>query len=336
MEVERTVYAIAGLPIAMRGASLGDSPAGREIHHAFAVRYWHPATLPEGLELLLGVILAPIAVPIAALWFTARNGPTIRRRERKSLATQLLEELRLYGSAGIVGPWYYILSLHRDGRRRAPTFLQRCETKRGIYALLKAGDQSRLGDKQAFAERCLAMGVRCVPAQLVIGKSKADPAALPDVDLFVKPLTGEGGRGAERWDRVAFRRWSNGRLILDDQSLLDYLRSKRRSFIVQKRILPHPRIEQLTSGALPTVRAVTVMDDRGRPELVAAVFRMSLGENRTVDNIHAGGLACGVSLDDGTLGLASDLGSDARLGWHSHHPTTGARIQGFGSRIGLR
>jgi glutathione synthase/RimK-type ligase-like ATP-grasp enzyme len=35
-----------------------------------------------------------------------------------------------------------------------------------------------------------------------------------------------------------------------------------------------------------------------------------------------------VSLRDGTLGLASDLGSDARLGWHSLHPTTHAQIRG--------
>ena len=53
-----------------------------------------------------------------------------------------------------------------------------------------------------------------------------------------------------------------------------------------------------------------------------------MGSNRTVDNIHAGGLACGVALAGGVLGMASDLGSDARLGWHSHHPTTGARIEG--------
>jgi hypothetical protein len=227
-----------------------------------------------------------------------------------------------------VGPWYYILSLHREGRRRAPSFLQRCETKRGIYALLKGESQSRLGDKSAFAERCRAAGVRCVPCELVIDGSEADAALLPDADLFVKPLTGEGGKGAERWDRIAARRWSNGKLALDDRALLDHLRSKLRPLIVQKRVRPHPHLESLTSGALPTVRAVTIINEWGRPELVATVFRMSIGENRTVDNIHAGGLACAVSLRDGALGLASDLGFDARLGWHSRHPTTNARIEG--------
>jgi hypothetical protein len=55
---------------------------------------------------------------------------------------------------------------------------------------------------------------------------------------------------------------------------------------------------------------------------------MSFGSSRTVDNIHAGGLACGVDLDGGRLRPASDLGADARLGWHQSHPTTGAQIEG--------
>jgi hypothetical protein len=92
--------------------------------------------------------------------------------------------------------------------------------------------------------------------------------------------------------------------------------------------MPHPQIASLTSGALPTVRALTCLNAQGAPEVVAAVFRMSFGSSRTVDNIHAGGLACGVDLRTGALGPASNLGSDARLGWHSAHPTTGAQIEG--------
>jgi hypothetical protein len=71
-----------------------------------------------------------------------------------------------------------------------------------------------------------------------------------------------------------------------------------------------------------------MIDETGEPELVAAVFRMSFGANRTVDNIHAGGLACKVSLEEGRLGIASNLGSDSRLGWTSENPTTHARIEG--------
>lgn len=326
--LERTIYVIAGLPIAIRGASVAPTVHAETIRRAFARRYWHPESAADAAALLVGLILIPIAVPLAALWFTLRNGPIIRRRERKGLAAQFLEQVRLYGRAGIVGPWYYIFSLHRDGMRRAPTFLQRCETKRGIYGLLRDTASTPMADKNEFAARCAAAGVRCVASELLIDGNALDCAPLPECDLFVKPLTGCGGRGAERWDLVGPRSWSNAELTLDDRQLRQRLRSKRHPLLVQRRIYPHAALEPLTSGALPTVRALTVLDERGQPELVAASFRMSMGENRTVDNIHAGGLACRISLDDGQLGPASDLGSDARLGWHRHHPTTHARIEG--------
>ena len=327
-ELERTIYVIAGLPIALRRGSNAPTVAARDIRRVYASRYWRPDRPRDGIELVVGLILAPIAVPLAALWFTIKNGPIIRQREGKGLLAQFGEQLRLYFAAGIVGPWYYILSLHRDGPRRAPTFLQRCETKRGIYALLRGKTGSPLGEKRKFAERCAAAGVRCVACEAVIDRKAMDTAELPDCDLFVKPLTGSGGRGAERWDRVGRRHWSNGKLTLGETALMDRFRAKGRPMIVQKRVRPHPALEPLTSGATPTVRALTMVDEQGRPELIAAVFRMSFGANRTVDNIHAGGLACWVSLADGRLGRASNLGSDARLGWTSDHPSTGARIEG--------
>lgn len=326
--LENVVYVIAGLPIAVRGAAMAPTPHAAIIRSAFARRYWRPNSLTDALALALGILLVPLAVPAAALWYTARNGPAIRRREGRGVVAQFLDQMRLYVSAGVLAPWYYIFSLHRDGTRRAPTFLQRCETKRGIYGLLRAEASTPLGNKRLFAEWCAAVGVRCVASELVVDGSEAPAAMLPDCDLFVKPLKASGGSGAERWDHVGAQKWSREGRVLDRDQLLAHLRSKNRPYIVQRRIGSHPRLEALTSGAVPTVRVLTILDERGEPEIVGASFRMSIGNNRTVDNIHAGGLACRVSLDEGTLGPASNLGSDARLGWQSNHPTTGAAIKG--------
>jgi hypothetical protein len=316
------VYVIAGLPIAIRGPSLAPSAAAREIRSAFARRYWRPATVGQAAELVIGIFLAPIAVPLGALWFTVRDGPAIREREGKGLAAQFFEQLRLYGRAGVVGPWYYIFSLYRDGPRRALTFLQRCETKHGIYALLADGPCEILADKRLFAEHCAAAGLPCAACEIADGEN------LPDCDLFLKPRRGRGGRGAERWDRIAAGRWSDGKHEFGRNEFMAHLRAKSTPQIVQRRVRVHPALKALTSGAVPTVRALTILDEQGEPEVVATVFRMSIGANRTVDNIHAGGLACSVSLDSGVLGKASNLGADARLGWVSHHPTTGAHIEG--------
>ena len=329
-ELERTIYVVAGLPIALHGAANAPSPEAEVIRRAFSFQYWRPRSLRETFELVLGLVAAPVAVPAAALWFTARNGSIVREREGKGLVAQFMEQLRLYASAGIVGPWYYILSLHRDGARRSTTFLQRCETKRGVYALLKDDNPSPIGDKRAFAEGCVLAGLRCAACELVIDDRHL-AGVLPDADLFIKPLRGCGGRGAERWDRAGPGIWSSGGLRLRGSALLEHLQSRHEPLLVQRLVRPHPQLAALTAGALPTVRALTILDERGRPELAAAVFRMSIGSNRTVDNIHAGGIACAVSLEDGRLGIASDLGSDARLGWHERHPTTGATI--LGSRL---
>jgi hypothetical protein len=97
---------------------------------------------------------------------------------------------------------------------------------------------------------------------------------------------------------------------------------------VQPRLRTHPELVDLTAGALPTVRIATCLDEKGEPELIGAVFRMSIGGNRTVDNLHAGGIAAAVDLASGRLSRATNLGADARLGWLSVHPDTGAQIEG--------
>src|SRR3954451_2199281 len=105
VELERTIYVIAGLPLALRGGANGRDPVMATLRRAFARRYWAPRNAREWLELVAGLTLAPVVVPLAALWFTLRNGPVIRRREGKGLMRQFLEQLRLYANAGIVGPW---------------------------------------------------------------------------------------------------------------------------------------------------------------------------------------------------------------------------------------
>jgi hypothetical protein len=328
---ERLVYRVIGVPITLR-ARFGeeDASAGSVIRRALANHYWRPRSARDWVDLVSALVLWPLVLVGASAWYTARNARFVRARSGKGALTQAAEQLRLYFSAGILAPWYYIFDLHRDGERRAPTFLQRAETKSGIYNILRPkADASPFNDKQRFTERCEANGVRCVPYLLWLTGS-APTGGLPDRDLFVKPVRGQGGRGAERWDRIGPRVYASDGVELSEAALLDRLTRTAQSkpLLVQPRLRPHPAVANLTSGALPTVRALTCMNEAGEPELVAAVFRMSIGSNRTVDNIHAGGLGCRVSLEDGSLGQASNLGTDARLGWIARHPDTEAQIEG--------
>jgi hypothetical protein len=324
---ERIVYRVGGLPVAISSSAAGGADPLRS---AFVRRYWHPEGAEEWSELLGSLVIWPIGVLLAALWFTGRNGVVVRRRYGKSMFAQLREQLKLYFSAGVLPPWYYIFSLHDDGAARAATFIQRFETKTCYFRLLKRRKGSPLNDKNRFAGRCAEHGLRC--AETLMSLEGSDPARpLPDQDLFVKPSRGRGGRGAERWDRTgpgAFRSPGGEHLSADDLLRRLVARSRREPLIVQARLRAHPDLLKLTAGALPTVRVLTCLNTKHEPEVMAAVVRTSFGKNTTVDNLHAGGIGALVDLKTGKLSKASNLGSDARLGWFSAHPDTGAAIEG--------
>ena len=161
------------------------------------------------------------------------------------------------------------------------------------------------------------------------GKHPGRP--LPERDLFIKPVNGRGGRGAERWDHAGPSLFIRpGTNPLDGHALLSRLvaKSRRRPLIVQPRLLPHDGLCTITTGALPTLRVLTCLNTNGEPEVVAAMLRSSCGTSRTVDNLHAGGIGALIDLETGMLSKSSNLGSDARLGWFSAHPDTGAPIEG--------
>lgn len=328
---ERLVYRAAGLPVAL-GVLLGSFGGSDDdpLRSAFSRRYWHPESASEWAELLGGIVLWPLALLLASAWFTFRNGPVTRERYGKRLPTQIGEQLRFYFAAGVLAPWYYIFSLHDEGEKRADSFIQRFETKTCYFRLLKPRKGTPLNDKRRFAEFCAKHGIRTVETLMSLdGKDPGQP--LPDRDIFVKPTTGRGGRGAERWDNIgsstfkgpAGEQLSGGELL----SRL-VIRSKKRPLIVQPRMTPHPDLECITAGALPTTRILTCFNASGQPEVMAAMIRMSFGKNKTVDNLHAGGIGALVNIANGSLSRASNLGSDARLGWFSAHPDTGSPIEG--------
>jgi hypothetical protein len=325
---ELLVYRIAGLPVAVRRLfdRHGRTPAD-VIRAAYALAYWQSGLDNIG-EIAVASLLWPVGLLAASLWFTAKNGSAIRRRENKGLVRQFVDQIRLYFAAGILPPWYYIFGLygrHTDARG----YLQRSETKGGIYPLLRRGVWTELNDKKLFADLCADHAIPHVPYLLHLDGSEA-PASLPEGNLFVKPANGRGGRGAERWDSAAGQFvGADGQLVGPDE-LLEHLkrRAEGNPILVQPRVEAHSSLADLTSGALPTVRVTTCLNERGEPEIVGAVFRMAIGGNRVVDNLHAGGIATSVGLDDGKLSSASDLGMDAKLGWLDRHPDTDAAIAG--------
>jgi hypothetical protein len=330
-------------PLTLVGRFLPDdgSPASF-IHHCYSREVWRRRGLWVGPDLLAAVFVWPLITLIAMGRSTRLHGRAIKARTGKGIIRQLLEQLRVALVYSILPRWYYVFELYHDERRQqASPYLQRFETKRGIYTMLKKKRdatvlESPLADKVAFALRCREHNVAAVPVIVALQQgaypqvSGCEPT-LPPIDLFVKPNYGKGGRGAERWDyqTSGMYRGSDG-TVLTEAELLERLKMRfaEMGCLVQPRVVNHPLIADLSNGALTTVRLMSCRNEQEGFEITNAVFRMAQGRNTVVDNFHAGGLAAAVDLRCGELGWATDLGLHCASRWWDTHPDTNARIIG--------
>ena len=336
---------MAGLPISLRRHRARLPLPAAVVRLAYSRRFWAFKRPSELVQLILGLLLTPPVLLCLSFWFLWKNGALVATQFQRPLHSQLADHLRLYFGAGVLPPWYYIYELYRQPvKHHARDFIYRWESKNGVMALLKERNppSSIVSDKIAFAEHCKLAGIPTVP---VLGMAREGQVSWLEgearhSDWFVKPVDGKGGKGIELWVRVDFDRLCNatGQVIAESE-LIRLLgeRSWTRPCLIQPRIHNHPRLGDLSNGALATVRALTCLNEAGDPELVGAVLRMAVGGNHVVDNLHAGGIAAGIELETGLVGPATNLGSDVRLGWLDRHPTTGAPITGrrlpFGDRI---
>ena len=335
---ENILYRMCGLPIVVQSLR-GDfhrAPDRREIRRAYAKSFWSPDTPDQWLDIMVSAALFPIAVVSAALWYSLKNGKVVARRSGRGVTAQFLDQIRFAATKGLLAPWYYIFELFlSDKRAAANDFLTRAETKQCIFPLLSSGEgaTSPLGDKADFASFCEQHQLATVPVIIVARRGAIEwrqVGEIPPCDMFLKPVDGRGGRGAERWDftRGKFRNFAG--VEMGPAELLERIafQSNGVDLVLQPRIGNHPALEGFSNGVLTTARILSCLDEQGEPEIIGAVFRMAIGSNRTVDNVHAGGIIAAVDLDTGQLGRASNLGTDARLGWLDAHPDTGRRITG--------
>src|SRR6266700_2972134 len=295
--LEHFVYRTAGLPVACR-AIVAPSPS--PFDRGLARQYWRPSRLNQWLELVGAAVLLPLSLPASIAFYLARNGPRIRQREAVSISRQLRDQIRLYFAAGVLPPWYYAFELYRDrSRDGARHFLHRFKTHGGVYDVIRGECRSPLNDKRQFADHCALSDIPHIHHLFCLDRGSPAPLNLPHCDLFVKPLTGRGGKGADRWDYVSdslFRSPSGDQLSSGELAALLCRRASKRALIVQPRLTGHQALRCLSTGALSTVRVLTCINESGEPEVVEAVFRMAIGRNRTVDNIHAGGIAADVGI----------------------------------------
>jgi hypothetical protein len=338
-EAEAFAYLVAGLPMALRRVLRGKPtlalPPAEYLHRHYAWTYWQ---LPWGpLKALAAAVAWPIALPIAVFIFARRNASVIAQRSGVSPASQVLGQVEMAARYAIAPFWYYMFELHlAERKKRAHLYLTAHETIGPAYALLQPPEGADgMDDKIWFAEHCHEKRVRAVPVLMHFSRGERQPLKggsddLPDGDLFVKPRSGSGGHRMERWDFIGQGRYRNAHAqVLTREQLTEKLarQSLKDDFLVQPRLANHPALDDISNGALATVRLLTCRNEQGRAEATNAAFRMAIG-NSVVDNFHQGGLATAVDLQTGVIGMASDIGIRPDVGWRDTHPVSGARFAG--------
>ena len=338
--LEGLAYAIVGLPIALRRigrrsrASHEHRPA-EYLHDYYGDAYW---ALPWGPpKAIVALVLWPIGLIVIVSLFTFRNGRAVRDRSGKSIARQIGDQAMFAARHAIASYWYYMFELYLDERRAvARLYLTAHETIGPAYSLLQPpADLDAMNDKVWFAAHCKERGVAAVPVFFLLtgGRMVAtdDLDRLPGMDIFVKPRQGNGGRNTERWDHLGEGRYRSSRgVTLTREALAEALaaQSLRGDFVVQPRAVNHPAVDDVSNGALATVRVLTCRNEAGGFEATNAAFRMAIGRNNVIDNFHAGGIASNVDLGTGVIGSATDMGLKPDVGWRDVHPVSGASIRG--------
>jgi hypothetical protein len=325
-----------------------DGSPANAIHRTFRSEAWREERFAGRTLLVAGTLLwLPATLGLSA-YSLSRAGAGVKARTHKGLVRQALEQIGLSLRLGIPPIWYYVFDLHQDGlRARAHEYLYRVETKSGLYPFLRgyltaSATTDALRNKARFAQHCVTHGLPVVEALAVVesgvvtrrdGPDGPDGGThgLPRRDLFVKALSGAGGRDAAVWRHRGDGSYASpaGEVVAEAELVarLEEL-SLDKGLVVRPLVSNHPEIAEITAGALSTVRVLSCLDEDGRPEVTHALLRMARASDVVVDNFHAGGIASKVDLASGILRAAVDRGLRRDAGPWDVHPLTHGRISG--------
>jgi hypothetical protein len=325
------------------GFGLADrySPAGR-VHRLCNKGLWPAGDVVLAARNLARIALWPIIACVRAVRALRKYGFAVQRITGKSRLRQFAEQVVLAVRYRIPPSYYYTYEFFRPGQPRlAPHYLMRYETKKIAYQMLYPVatadyEPTPLKNKMGFARHCRANGIRHVEIFMLLENGKRVETAdlvdrLPEVDLFVKPVLGKGGRGSELWRYAGDGVYRSARgEERDAESLTAHVAelSLARSYVIQRAVRNHRDLLDLSAGALCTVRMLSCRNETGDYEVTCAAFRMSVDPASAVDNFHAGGVAAAVDIATGRLGPATRLRIGRDNGWHDRHPFTGAQITG--------
>ncbi len=202
-------------------------------------------------------------------------------------------------------------------------------SRKGVHRLINPGAfplaENPLKNKRLFSARCRQAGL-AVPEQFS-GSAATLARWIDGLNAFLaKPNYASKGQGILGYRRDGSGWLRDGVWVSHVEALAAATEMLARGGVLQRACLAHLDLHDLSPGALPTLRVMTAIDERGRVEVCDRVIRLSAGGPRAVDNFNAGNIVAG--LDEGGLVARAFRRVDGRVVEVERHPSSGAILKG--------
>jgi hypothetical protein len=277
------------------------------------------------------------------LWYAPRLALRVRALCGVPALQQIRDQLALAFGRGMDPSIYYFEELYKPGALdHIDQYFLRREVKGELLALLHrlqppVGERRvNLGDKMQLFAWCKRAGLAHAAPLMLIEDGQVvwqTPNLLElDQDLFAKPRRGRGANGVDLFVRTAAFQYrdTRGRNRLLGDVVSDLIRRHgSRNLMVLPRLRNHPDFADLATQSLITIRAVTVLDEQGEPELVVAYLRvLAKLEDAWPEMKPISEYAAAVDLESGCLGPITGDKPECLSVWHDRHPVTGVPVTG--------
>ncbi|MEM8754533.1 MAG: sugar-transfer associated ATP-grasp domain-containing protein, partial [Pseudomonadota bacterium] len=138
-------------------------------------------------------------------------------------------------------------------------------------------------------------------------------------EVFVKPLHGTGGIGAQAYRVDGIERLEALAATLREEA------GARHEWLAQDRLRSHPDLRDVTLNALSTVRVYTILDENERAEVVSTSLKLATASEAIVDNGAGTGIHVGIDFETGRLKVGAGRGDLIK---HSANPVNGVAFEG--------
>jgi len=151
--------------------------------------------------------------------------------------------------------------------------------------------------------------------------------------LALKPDEGLGGEGFFKLtytasDSACVEKYHLNDQVMEKEEIQKILFNRRDQYLITEYIKMHPKIKEIYSGAVSTLRVIVFKKDGVNPEIGDVYMRVGTSKTGGVDNMKAGGIAVEVDIQTGRFFNAKVL-KDNRIVPCEYHPDTGKKIEGF-------